>query len=79
MEYASVKIANARVLASVVKKNKLTTVVDLLYPEFSPEECIELMIRGTSFYKFTHEMEQVGFTKPGRVKRHNIKHEVIFA
>lgn len=78
MEYAVAKVNAARVLGTVVKRNQKTTILKIDLPRFTPEEVIDLMITGTSINKLYYELGEKGLNRPGTIKRHNVKHQVVF-
>jgi len=78
MEYAVARVSAARVLGTVVKRNRKTTILKIDLPRFTPEEVIDLMVTGTSINKLYYELGEKGLKGPGTIKRHNIKHQVVF-
>lgn len=78
MVEAFFKIGKSRTFGKVLKENPITTLVKFDPFEFSREEIIELMAHGFSFNKYKLELEEKGIDRAGIIKRHNIKHDVIF-
>jgi len=78
MQKAAFNLGKVRTVGEVVKPNPLTTLVRFDPFDFSEEEKLELMVVGYSFNKLVLDMEEAGITHEGIIKRHNIKHSVVF-
>lgn len=71
-------LGKGRTHGKIVKPNKKTTIIDFNPQNFSREDELYHMHNGISLQSHKEKLQEQGLTRPGRVKRHNSKHNVVF-
>jgi hypothetical protein len=76
LKRAVADVGKTRVVGEVIKQNALTTLIKI-----DPESLIKVvrqwfMENGVSMVGYRRQMRELGITKGGYTKRHNLKHRV---
>lgn len=71
-----VDVGKARVIGTVLKNNPLTTVVKLEPIALMATLRTWFMEHGVSMVEYRNMLKELGITRDGHTKRHNLRHRV---